>query len=82
MSLVLTGCHFIPISGGGIYLPSGEGLGIVGAVYSTSCVPYDSHNTTTKHAAAALTMAQQTCHGELVLVAFLANPCQLPCIRG
>jgi hypothetical protein len=75
--LSTVGC-FIPFSGGGIYLP---GFGVVGALYSTSCVSYDSHATTTKHAAAALTMAQQPHHGELILAAFSANPCQLPCIR-
>jgi hypothetical protein len=64
-----------PFSGGGIYLP---GFGVVGALYSTSCVSYDSHATTTKHAAATLTMAQQPHHDESVLAAFLANPCHLP----
>ena len=63
---------------GGEILQSGEGLGVVGVVYSTSCVLYDSQNTTAKHATAALTMAQQTHHDKLVLVDFLANPCQLP----
>jgi hypothetical protein len=44
-------------------------------VYRTIATP------TTKHAAAALTMAQQPHHDESVLVAFLADPCGLPCIR-
>ena len=74
MCLVLTRCHFIPISGGGIYHPSGEGLGVVSAVYSSSCVSYNSYNTTMKHAAAALTMAQQTCHDESVLAAHFGQP--------
>jgi hypothetical protein len=71
------GC-FIPFPNGGIYLP---GFGVVGALYSTSCVSYDSHATTTKNAAATLTMAQKPHYDELVLAAFLANPCQLPRIR-
>jgi hypothetical protein len=75
--LSTVGC-FIPFPGGGIYLP---GFGVVGALYSTSCVSYDSHTTTTKHAAAALTMAQKPHHDELVLATFLANPCQLQRIR-
>ena len=75
--LSTVGC-FIPFPSGGIYLP---GFGVVGALYSTSCVSYDSHATTTKHAAAALTMAQQPHHDESVLAAFLASPCQLPRIR-
>jgi hypothetical protein len=75
--LSTVGC-FIPFPGGGIYLP---GFGVVGALYSTSCVSYDSHATTTKHAAAALTMAQKPHHDESVLAAFSANPCQLPRIR-
>jgi hypothetical protein len=81
MSLVLMGCHFIPIPRWGENLHSGEGLGVVGVVYSTSCVSYDSQNTTTKHPAAALTMAQQTCHNKSVLVAFLTNACQSHRIR-
>jgi hypothetical protein len=68
--LSTVGC-FISFLSGGIYLP---GSAVVGALYSTSCVSYDSHATTTKHAAAALTMAQKPHHDELVLVAFLANP--------
>ena len=75
--LSTVGC-VIPFPGGGIYLP---GFGVVGALYSTSCVSYDSHATTTKHAAAALTMAQKPHHDESVLAAFSANPCQLPLIR-
>jgi hypothetical protein len=78
MCLLSTVGYFIPFSGGGIYLP---GFGVVGALYSTSCVSYNSHATTTKHAAAALTMAQQPHHDESVLAAFLASPCQLPRIR-
>ena len=75
MSSVLTGCHFIPISWWGENLHSGEGLGVVGVVYSTSCVSWDSQNTTTKqHPVAALTMAQQNRHDESVLAVFLANP--------
>jgi hypothetical protein len=68
--LCTVGC-FIPFSGEGIYLPGFS----VGALYSTSCVSYDSHATTTKHAAAALAMAQPPHHDESVLAAFLANPC-------
>jgi hypothetical protein len=75
--LSTVGC-FIPFFGGGIYLP---GFGVVVALYSTSCVSYDSHATTTKHDAAALTMAQQPRHDESVLEAFSANPCQSPRIR-
>ncbi len=48
--LSTVGC-FIPFPGGGIYLP---GFGVVGELYSTSCVSYDSHATTTKHAAMPL----------------------------
>jgi hypothetical protein len=58
-----------------------HGWGVVGLLYFTTCVLYNSHATTTKHAAAALTMAQQPHHDELVLVAFSANPCRLPRIR-
>jgi hypothetical protein len=75
--LSTVGC-FISFSSGGIYLP---GFGVVGALYSTSRVSYNSHATTTKHATAALTMAQQPHHDESVLAAFLANPCQLSRIR-
>jgi hypothetical protein len=75
--LSTVGC-FIPFPGGGIYFP---GFGVVGALYSTSCVSYDSHATTTKHAAATLTMGQKPHHYESVLAAFLANPCQSPRIR-
>jgi hypothetical protein len=75
--LSTVGC-FIPFPGGEIYLP---GFGVVWALYLTSCVSYDSHAITTKHAAAALTMAQKPHHDESDLAAFLANPCQLPRIR-
>ncbi len=68
--LSTVGC-FIPFPGGGFYLP---GFGVVGALYSTSCVSYDSHTTTTKHAAAALTMAQTPHHNESVLAAFFGQP--------
>jgi hypothetical protein len=74
MCLMSTVGCFIPFSGGGIYLP---GFGVVRALYSTSCVSYDSYATTTKHAAAALTMAQKPHHDESVLAEFSANPCQL-----
>ncbi len=69
--LSTVGC-FNPFPGGGINLP---GFGVVGPLYSTFCVSYDSHATTLKHAAAALTMAQKPHHDESVLAAFLANPC-------
>ncbi len=62
---------FYPLPRWGDLLP---GFGVVGALYSTSCVSYDSHATTTKHAAAALTVAQKPHHDESVLVAFLDNP--------
>ncbi len=64
--LSTVGC-FIPFPGRGIYLP---GFGVAGALYSISCVSYDSHATTTKHAAAALTMVQKPHHDESVLAAF------------
>jgi hypothetical protein len=73
-----TGYHFIiEINRGKV----SHGWGVVGVLYFTTCVLYDSHATTTKHAAATLTMAQQPHYDESFLVAFLANPCQLPCIR-
>jgi hypothetical protein len=50
------------------------GLGVVSAVYSTSCVLCDSHKTTTEHAAVALTMAQQTCHNQLVSGGLFGQP--------
>ena len=43
--------------------------GVVGALYFTTCVSYDSHATTTKYAAVALTMAQQPHHDESDLAA-------------
>ncbi len=67
--LSTVGC-FIPFSGGGIYLP---GFGVIGALYSTSCVTYDSHAITTKHAAAALTMAQQR-RGDMLVKFTSFNP--------
>jgi hypothetical protein len=54
---------------------------LLGCCTVTTCVAYDSHATTTKHAPAALTMAQQPHHDASVLAAFSANPCQLPRIR-
>ena len=49
-----------------------QGLGVVGVLYSTTCVSYYRHTTTTKHAAAALTIAHnQPHHDESVLVAVL-----------
>ena len=71
MCLLSTVCCFIPFPGRGIYLP---GFGVVEALYSTSCVSYNSHATTTKHAAAALTMAQKPHHDESVLAAFFGKP--------
>ncbi len=68
--LSTVGC-FIPFPGGGIYLP---GFGVVGALYSTSCVSYNSHATTTKHAAAALTMAQKLHHDESVFGGIFGQP--------
>ena len=73
-SLVLTGCHFIPIIWWRENVHSGEGLGVVGVVYSISCVLYDSQNTTAKHAAAAITMAQQTHHDKLVFGGLFGQP--------
>ena len=74
----LDGVPFHPHLQWGEKLNLREGLGVVGAVYSTSCVLYDSQNTTAKHAAAALTTEQRTRHDKSVLAAFTANPCQLP----
>ena len=49
-----------------------QGLGVVGVLYSTTCVSYYRHTTTTKHAAAALTIAHnQPHHDESVLAAVL-----------
>ncbi len=46
---------------------------VLGHCTVTTCVSYNSHATTTKHAAAALTMAQQPHHEESVLAAFFGQ---------
>jgi len=51
------GDHFIVEKNWG---KDSQGLGVVGVLYSTTCVSYNCQTTTAKHAAAALTMAQPT----------------------
>jgi hypothetical protein len=46
---------------------------LLGHCTVTTCVSYNSHTTTTKHAAAALTMTQQPHHDKLFLAAFSAT---------
>ena len=53
-----------------------QGLGVVGVLYSTTCVSYNRHTT---NAAATITIAHnRPHHDESVLAAFSANTCQLP----
>ena len=67
--LVVYGDHIIVAKNRG-KVP--QGLGVVGVLYSTTCVSYYRHTTTTKHAAAALTIAHnQPHHDESVLAAVL-----------
>ncbi len=47
-----------------------QGWGVVGALYCTTCVSYDSHATTTKHAAAALIMG----HNNLTMTSWIWQP--------
>ena len=55
--LIVSGDLFIVAKNWG---KASQGLGVVGALYSTTCELYDRHRTTTKYAAAALTIAQPT----------------------